>query len=160
MKIMKISVEPEIFLSLSGCSVEKAPNRHFTASLSGYVSEEEEKKILRHGIEEISILGILEDASQVVLFKGMIADANVQYQGQTRFLTIHAVSYTVLLDQKRRKRVFQGQNQTYRQIVDEVLKHAVHTGMIYMGERQKKTDGLVVQYQESRSEERRVGKEC
>ena len=75
MKIMKISVEPEIFLSLSGCSVEKAPNRHFTASLSGYVSEEEEKKILRHGIEEISILGILEDASQVVLFKGMIADA-------------------------------------------------------------------------------------
>ena len=61
MKIMKISVEPEIFLSLSGCSVEKAPNRHFTASLSGYVSEEEEKKILRHGIEEISILGILED---------------------------------------------------------------------------------------------------
>ncbi len=149
MKIMKISVEPEIFLSLSGCSVEKAPNRHFTASLSGYVSEEEEKKILRHGIEEISILGILEDASQVVLFKGMIADANVQYRGQTRFLTIHAVSYTVLLDQKRRKRVFQGQNQTYRQIVDEVLKHAVHTGMIYMGERQKKTDGLVVQYQES-----------
>ncbi len=45
MKIMKISVEPEIFLSLSGCSVEKAPNRHFTASLSGYVSEEEEKKM-------------------------------------------------------------------------------------------------------------------
>ena len=64
-------------------------------------------------------------------------------------MSLHALSYTVLLDQTCRERVFQGNTQTFRQIVDEVLKHTVHTGMIYTADKQAKPERVIVQYKES-----------
>ncbi len=150
MRIIGIKTEPVNFKTLLQCSVNKMLNEHFTVSITGYVSEDQAEKALNNGqSENVSVFAVLEDNSEVLLFQGIKSDASIRYEGDTRLLTVHAVSNTVLLDSRTWLRTFQGRNQTYRDIIDEILKKSEHTGIIYTAGKEEMPGRIVVQYEES-----------
>lgn len=149
MKAVGIEAAPICFKSILACTVGKKINGHFVASITGYVSEEEEKKAMDNDNKPVSIFVSLENGASALMFQGMKTDVEVQYEGDMRLLTVNAISYTWLLDDKTWIRTFQGRSQTYRDIVDEVMKHRKKIGIIFDGNIDEKPGRIVVQYEES-----------
>lgn len=150
MKVVGLKVRPVNFKTLLSCNIGKNINDHFTASITGYVSEEEADKVLKSGQNaNISISAVMEDNTEVLLFQGMRTNVTIRYDGETQVLTVCAVSLTALLDGRSWIRTFQGINQTYRNIVDETLKNSQRTGIIYTAGKTEKPGRIVVQYNES-----------
>ncbi|MDW2798281.1 contractile injection system protein, VgrG/Pvc8 family [Clostridium boliviensis] len=150
MKVVGLKVKPVNFKTLLSCNIGKNINDHFTASITGYVSEEEADKVLKNGQNaNISISAVMEDNTEVLLFQGMRTNVTIRYDGDTQVLTVCAVSLTALLDGRSWIRTFQGMNQTYRNIVDETLKNSQRTGIIYTAGKTEKPGRIVVQYNES-----------
>ena len=150
MKVVGLKIKPVNFKTLLSCNIGKNINDHFTASITGYVSEEEADKVLKNGQNaNISISAVMEDNTEVLLFQGIRANVTIKYDGDTQVLTVCAVSPTALLDGRSWIRTFQGMNQTYRNIVDETLKNNQRTGIIYTAGKTEKPGRIVVQYNES-----------
>lgn len=150
MKAVGLKVKPVNFKTLLSCNIGKNINDHFTASITGYVSEEEADKVLKSGQNaNISISAVMEDNTEVLVFQGMRTNVTIRYDGDTQVLTVCAVSLTALLDGRSWIRTFQGMNQTYRNIVDETLKNSQRTGIIYTAGKTEKPGRIVVQYNES-----------
>lgn len=150
MKVVGLKIKPVNFKTLLSCNIGKNINDHFTASITGYVSEEEADKVLKNGQNaNISISAVMEDNTEVLLFQGIRTNVTIRYDGDTQVLTVCAVSPTALLDGRSWIRTFQGMNQTYRNIVDETLKNSQRTGIIYTAGKTEKPGRIVVQYNES-----------
>ena len=150
MKVVGLKIKPVNFKTLLSCNICKNINDHFTASITGYVSEEEADKVLKNGQNaNISISAVMEDNTEVLLFQGIRTNVTIRYDGDTQVLTVCAVSLTALLDGRSWIRTFQGMNQTYRNIVDETLKNSQRTGIIYTAGKTEKPGRIVVQYNES-----------
>ena len=150
MKVVGLKIKPVNFKTLLSCNIGKNINDHFTASITGYVSEEEADKVLKNGQNaNLSISAVMEDNTEVLLFQGIRTNVTIRYDGDTQVLTVCAVSPTALLDGRSWIRTFQGMNQTYRNIVDETLKNSQRTGIIYTAGKTEKPGRIVVQYNES-----------
>jgi len=121
-------------------------NEHFFAVVTGYMTEEESERALK--ANQLSIYAILENHTSILLFQGIKMDNEIDYIGDTRLVKISAISSTVLLDQEMQFRTFQGRKQTYRKIIDEILKCGQHIGVIYTAGKEE-TNRIMVQYQES-----------
>lgn len=147
MNVLRIRIEPVNFTTIIKCNISKALNEHITSSVEGYVTNEECEKALK--AEYLSIYAILEDNSSRLLFNGIPMTNEIEYSGNTTLLKINGISTTVFLDEDPHFRTFQGQRQTYRNIVDEIIKHSRQTGIIFTAGKEDEPGRIVVQYNES-----------
>lgn len=150
MKAINIFTEPFRLTDITECRIEKTVNEHFQTQITGYISQAEEETYLDRMLEITFIVKAkTEEQEEISLFRGCISDVLIYKEdGMTR-ITVCAKSKTMLLDIGRHTRTYQGEDQTYRQIVDDILSYHEHTALIQPKGKNNGTRGLVVQYEET-----------
>lgn len=151
MREMILKIEPFCFSKIIDCRIEKCINQHFTAEISGYINQEEEERITDFPLNKTVHINAQSDTGEVYsIFKGYVYDMSIEYNGDLRNLKIRLKSNTGKLDIKSNKiRGYQGEKQTYRQIIDTLRADKNEIQVIYSDKKNILTDGLVVQYRET-----------
>lgn len=151
MRPINIYTEPIELTNITECRINKSVNEHFQAVVIGYFKYEELDGTYLNSIfkSPFIIRATTDEQTEVTLFRGIISDFSIDTKDTLTKVTIKAKSMTAKLDMKCHTRTFQGQNQTYREIVDSVLSHHDNTAIIQPKGKGACTKGLVVQYEET-----------
>lgn len=123
MNSYKLKIEPIQIQQITEFQIIKQVNEHIVLSAAGLISTEDAEEILRKQNSDDKILvTLMEDgAESVILFNGYIQKLHLYMEGGVYRIRLRAVSFTYLLDQKKRFRTFQNSEQTYKELVKEVL---------------------------------------
>lgn len=150
MKDFNVVIEPFQLISILECTIHKQANEHFSADVVGYISPENADEIIMRcsPTEKLAITAKGEDGAANVLFKGVINSLSVKSENGLKKLTIHALSFTSLLDQREWVRTFQNERQTYKAVANFIESKYPDAVFIYTSGAES-TNGMVVQYQES-----------
>ena len=145
----KIKISPVSFVTLLKCEIVKRPNQHIKIKAEGYIDNLEDMLHTDWKKEEIQVYFIDEKGEKKRVFCGMMELWTVEEVGALKKLYFEAVSYTVLLDWKKRMRVFQKQNQRFEEIISFLTDSNTESSCIFTEDIHKKTDSILVQYQET-----------
>ena len=145
----KIKISPVSFVTLLKCEIVKRPNQHIKIKAEGYIDNLEDMLHTDWKKEEIQVYFIDEKGEKKRVFCGMMELWTVEEVGALKKLYFEAVSFTVLLDWKKRVRVFQKQNQRFEEIISFLTDSNTESSCIFTEDIRKKTDSILVQYQET-----------
>ena len=145
----KIKISPVSFVTLLKCEIVKRPNQHIKIKAEGYIDTLEDMLYTDWKKEEIQVYFIDEKGEKERVFCGMMELWIVEEMGALKKLYFEAVSYTVRLDWKKRVRVFQKQNQRFEEIITFFADSNTKSSCIFTEDLHKKTDSILVQYQET-----------
>jgi len=146
----KIIIKPFQFITLLECEIIREVNQHIKAKVSGYIQDTIDGVLDRDLENEIiSIVEEQEGKEPQNLFYGILEAITVEQEGELRKVSFEAISYTSLLDQTRQVRVFQNKDQTYKDVVSFICRENKRTRTLFTENEKKKTEGLLVQYQET-----------
>jgi hypothetical protein len=145
----KIKISPVSFVTLLKCEIVKKPNQHIKIKAEGYIDNLEDMLHTDWKKEEIQVYFIDEKGEKKRVFCGMMELWTVEEMGALKKLYFEAVSYTVRLDWKKRVRVFQKQNQRFEEIITFFADSNTKSSCIFTEDLHKKTDSILVQYQET-----------
>lgn len=151
MRPINIYTEPIVLTNIEECRINKSVNEHFQAVVTGYYKLEELDNTFLNSIFKAPFIikATTDEQEEATLFRGMICDACIETKDELTKVTIKAKSMTAKLDMECHTRTYQGQNQTYREIVDSVLSQHENTAIIQPKGKGVLAKGLVVQYEET-----------
>lgn len=146
----RIIVDPIPFITVLTCQVRHTVNQHIEAEVCGYVQDQENDLLYRNwGDTAVSIYEEKENGEKLKLFTGMLRTISMEEESDVRKLSFSAVSFTALLDQKRKTCAFQDRDQTIYGIAAFVAGRNKRASYIFQGDKTKKPKGLLVQYKET-----------
>jgi len=152
----KIKFDIFKFKALEELEIDKAIYEHTEVKLKGvideanvadyerYLAKQEPKLVINYG-----------EKGNKILFKGIITDYKFVYKKYDYYLTLKAVSYSILLKQIRRNRIFQNLGTTYNEVFDKLMQDNPKFHLAFaddaMGEMPlvSKEYPLVLQYKEN-----------
>lgn len=144
----EIIVHPFSLERLLFIKIKKKINHHSTLCLKGILSPQEQEKLLFSTHLSTPIQVEVTGEKPHILFTGIIRKMRVKQEGDLYQIEIKAVSYSFLLDLKRKKRSFQDQKKTYHDLVGQITKEQ-GASVIDTLSKDKKTEKLIIQYQET-----------
>ncbi|MDE7312395.1 MAG: DUF2345 domain-containing protein [Eubacterium sp.] len=143
-EVGKYSVEPFALERILELEMTKKVNEHARLHVRG---------VLQEG-EEASLIGQQWDAQPIkltqagkTLFCGVATDLGVICESGVYYLEAEAVSWTIELDRKEKKRSFQEKGRSYQSIVNELAAEAQGTAEYTAPDKQIKN--LLLQYRET-----------
>lgn len=148
MKVVHLRAEPVCFRAILSCEIDKAVNAHFEATVSGYVAESAEEIIKLLEKAEGFVLYGEENGEEASIFRGIICKAKIKTEGDQRILTIVAKSRAYSLDLKRNTCSFQNPDDTYCDIVKQIIGKTKDTSVIFFAGMEKANE-FILQYQET-----------
>ena len=150
MKPINLYTEPFHILDIIDCAIDKKVNEHFTAKVVGRVCPDaDEDSYINTLLQNTFAVKATTEEEDILLFQGNVSHIEIiQEDGVTRIM-VEAESKTAVLDKKVHTRSYQGEKQTYRNLIDHVLSFHKHTAMIQSKGEGVRTRGLVVQYEET-----------
>ena len=150
MKPINLYTEPFHILDIIDCAIDKKVNEHFTAKVVGRVCPDaDEDSYINTLLQNTFAVKATTEEEDILLFQGNVSHIEIiQEYGVTRIM-VEAESKTAVLDKKVHTRSYQGEKQTYRNLIDHVLSFHKHTAMIQSKGEGVRTRGLVVQYEET-----------
>lgn len=134
------------------CETESLIGEHGTLMLLARVDSEEMLYELPD-CQKITVF-LRTGKEKTILFTGIMTDIQLSEQAQMKTVQIEAKSRSWLMDRTKRSRSFQNTKMTYRALAWEILKcyegenPKEQCSLIYAGAQQK-TEGLIVQYEET-----------
>lgn len=150
MKAINIFTEPFELRNIQECRIDKTVNEHFQIIVSGCMYLEMNELYSKYMPGTDFTLKVSTDENEeVTLFRGIIQDIRVYKEEGAVKVTVCAKSKTVMLDVGSHIRTYQGENQTYREIIDQVLSYHKDTAIIQPKGKGCRVEGLVVQYEET-----------
>lgn len=150
MNSYKLKIEPIQIQQITEFQVTKQVNEHIFLTAAGIIRKEEAEEILRKqkSDEEILVTLMENGADDVILFNGYILNLHLRVEGMVYKIRLSAASFTYLLDQTKRFRTFQNGNQTYKELVKEVLSLYQNAAVICTAG-DERIGSIQVQYQET-----------
>lgn len=151
MREIGFKIAPYQFLDLMELTIHKKVNEHATVRLVGRIGEELEDQYVDDAAvnQEVGIKAFDECGREVVLFVGVVKTVSIPNQNQVRILEVEAISYSYLMDITPRTRSFQNEQQTYKSILDTLLKPYPQNGVMLSIGKEEKTNQLIMQYREA-----------
>ena len=149
----KIYVNSEqIFIINPTISINKKIGNHTKVTIKGIVQSESHE--LAVSIESMAELEIWMEEKRAPLFCGLTTYVDVQVKKsggeQYQELYLEAMSYTCLMDKKKKYAAFQKRNVPYEEILDIVLAGYEDVQYLFGSQMSKRTlDRFVVQYEET-----------
>lgn len=139
-----------IVLQIREFEIKKNVNEHISMMLCGIISKNDAEEFLaKQKHEQEARVTLLEEGKEEkVLFCGIVQEIHLFMEGAVYTVTLEAISYTSILDQTKRFRTFQNINQTYRELVKEVLSSYTNASVIFPAS-DKELGDIQVQYQET-----------
>ncbi len=152
--LYNIRLTPYELLELQQLEIKKAINEHDRLYFKGLVNELYMEKYISDtdtGMQvSVAQTGGLFFTKPVMLFKGVVTGIKItRGANRTVYIEVEAISNTYQLDVKRRNRSFQDVQLTYKKLVENVLADYPESEVKICKEATKKTNELIVQYQET-----------
>lgn len=146
----QIQIEGNILITkLLELKITIQANQHVTGYLSGIIEKEMVKKVLQ--LEEnswIQIKAITSNETKNLLI-GMIEQASVTEQGNYYKVRLELSSGTKQLDVLSRKRSFQNENATYKEIIEKVMSEWKAGSFLWQGGTPQPIGKPIIQYEET-----------
>lgn len=143
-EVGKYEVEPFGLERILELRLIKKVNEHAKLSLRGVLKEGCEDSMAEDDWEEKTIT--LKEKGKT-LFCGVATDIGIVCENGVYYLEAEAVSWTVKLDCKRKKRSFQEKGLSYYDIAKKLAKEA--EGKVQCYAQEKKVQNLLLQYRET-----------
>ena len=123
MNAFQIIIEPFQIKRVVRLEIKKQMNEHSRAVVCGLIEEEDAEKIQNQKslYEKVRIVLKEAGAKEEILFQGVVNEISIEMNGMFYYLQITAISFTWLLDKEMHFRTFQKRNQTYNELVQEVI---------------------------------------
>lgn len=123
MNVFQLKIEPFQIRQISKFQIIKQVNEHISAVVKGIISKEDADKFLRNQNknQEISIRCQEDGEEEQVLFNGLIEEVHLNMDGMLYEIELTAHSFTWLLDQGQKFSTFQNVEQTFKELVREVI---------------------------------------
>ncbi len=136
---------------LQELEISERLNEHGQVLVKGILEEEVVRKGIRpFGSQEtIAVYGIKE-SGEVLLFRGIIKEAEVVHQGGIYYVEIRGLSWSSLLDYEEKNRSFQDKEMSYSALLEQVISD--YPGGMFLGEAdmvKQPTGQFLLQYRET-----------
>ena len=117
-----LRVEPYEVVRLFDVKIIQKLNEHGMLYFKGLLSEESKDSYAEIETEgaNVKLSSVSEEGEEHVLFQGVVKDVKVHAEQDTYYIEVHAVSYSKLLDVKRKSRSFQDKKSTYTSLAEQV----------------------------------------
>lgn len=143
-EVGKYEIEPFALERILELRLIKKVNEHAKLSFRGVLKEGEEDRLIEDDWEEKTV--ILKEEGKT-LFCGVAASIGVVCESGVFYLEAEAVSWTVKLDEERKKRSFQENGLSYYDIVKQLANEADGKVKCYAPE--NKVGNLLLEYRET-----------
>lgn len=124
-------------------------NEHAYMKLRGLVGEEYGDGYVKELCEQKVIRVYLETEEQKTLFYGLLQSAEIKHVNRVYYMEVTAVSFSYLLDIKKRKRSFQDKSMLYRDLVRSIVKEYQSGAVLDTASEGSAVGQLLVQYHET-----------
>lgn len=146
-----LMVEPYIIEQLVDVRIKHEMNKHSTLYFRGLLADELKDNYVKDSSEgsSVSLLVNSVDGKREILFRGMVQEIEIKVSNNLYYLEVQAVSYSYLLDTKKKSRSFQDKQMSYTKLLQQVIEgdgDTVVTDEITKG---ANLNQLIVQYQET-----------
>lgn len=156
MREYQIKIDPFNFISLQKLEIERKTNEHAIAVITMRIKDEWKEPYLGILSEKtwVKITGVGEEEGgsgtvRTILFYGLVTDFLFSHDGYETILEIELTSGTVLMDCKPHFRVFQNNNAVCAEIHQRLISEYQDGQVICMNGNKDKTEGVLMQYQET-----------
>lgn len=140
-------VEPIPFLEINALKLEEQVNEHASLQICGKIREEDEGQlnVLTASRTEI----VLKTKKGMILFRGILSRMGVEHSGRQIIVEVLALSYSCLLDRKKKKRPFHNPERTIEDIMRIVCDDTEHTNVIFGSQCERQAGVFLMQYEET-----------
>lgn len=147
MKAVKLNINPFQIISIEKFKIAVNLNRHIEVEIEGFSSELDSEIILKNNTVYIEAED--ENEEKQCLFQGMVTKFSQKVEGELTRISIHASSFTILLESEKHVRFFQDTHKTFRSIVEKINQANQQVSTIYGKAADRRLEKLVVQYEET-----------
>lgn len=146
-----IQISPFKITSLLSMQITQAQGDHAVAAFKGVVEEAEAKRILKLAGAQVAItISRRSEAGKTAgFYEGVATDLSIYHEGGVYYVEGQAASYTYLMDIKRKKRSYQFKEQSYEQLVNQVVSGYQEGAFLDTISNGKKTGQFLTQYEET-----------
>lgn len=151
MREVGFQIAPYQFLDLMELTIHKKVNEHVAARIVGKIAEELEGQYADDAAvnQEVGIKAVDETGKEEILFTGVVKSVSIRNRNQVRILEVEAVSCSYLMDITPRTRSFQNEQQTYRSILDTIIKPYPKNDIRMTAGKDQTTKQIIMQYRET-----------
>lgn len=135
------------FLSILELEICHRENVHENLEIRAIVKETDEESILYTDWSDTEILVIKKNEEDRPLFYGVIKTFICKKENKLLVVEITGLGKTIVLDREKKRRSFQNQQMTYKQLVGEVLKN--YDNFIWNTAEDRMIGTPIVQYEET-----------
>ena len=144
-----LEIDPIALEALYELEIVKEINEHSSLHFKGVVEEDKNKYIhLRDTQKELEVNKV-DDAGTEILFKGKISNLKIKAVRDIYHIEVEAVSYISDLDLKLKKRSFQDQKMTYKQLLKEVIADYPGGDVMDKASQGAQIEKFILQYRET-----------
>jgi hypothetical protein len=140
----RISITPFEFESILEIRIEKPLNDHATLYVHGIVKDDLEDMPV-HDMTESTQVKCENDGQ--IYFSGVLQSVTTTCIDAVYYLEVFAVSSTILLDTVKHKRSFQDNTESYKSIVEKIIKD--NQGTVTFNADELNVENILVQYDET-----------
>ena len=140
----KLRISPFEFESIIEMRINKKLNEHDTLYVFGVIKEDKQFAPVSDVTEGTSIIC---ENNGIVYFNGVLQSVKVKCWESVYYLEVYAISNTVLLDTVKYKRSFQDNSQTYKSIVESVIKS--NGASVTYNASELTVENIILQYDET-----------
>ncbi len=147
---LKVSTPYEI-KSLSEIKIENSLNEHSKVYISGIISDEMKESYAEKAKTQdiIEVIQVADDSKEELLFKGFVTGIAIKSVRGVYYIEIEGLSNTFQLDIKLKKRSFQNEGMSYKDVVKKILSDYEGADFIDTASNDKKIEKFIVQYNET-----------
>jgi len=146
-----LRVSPYEIERLLEVSIHQEINEHGKLYLKGVLSKSQEDDYAKAPSKGTVIALSTVDSSgeEFILFQGVVMDLNIHVSQETRYIEVHAVSYSYLLDIEKKSRTFQNKKMTYTALAEQVTSSYEGATVIDAVTNGAATEKFIIQYMET-----------
>lgn len=132
-------------------AIQQEINKHATLKLTGIIDGKYEDTYVKQAEEFKSIEVYSEDekSEYKILFRGVVRSELIRFSQGIYYLEIEGISYTYLLDIKKRKQSFQDAKLTHQNIINHIMKQYEEWDIQYTISSKEGIGQLLIQYNET-----------
>jgi len=136
---------------IESLSIQQNLNKHATMLLTGIIDEKfiDQFVVQNEEYKDIEIYTEDETSEYKILFRGIVKEEQIRYVQGIYYIEIVGISYTYLLDIKKRKQSFQDAAKSLQEIVTHIMKQYEKWDVQDTINRKEGVGQLLIQYNET-----------
>ena len=149
--ISNLLVTPYEIRQLLEVKIQQKINEHGMLYLKGILSNAQEENYAELSTKGTNVALSALDAygEEYIVFQGVVKDVSIQVAQEIRYIEVHAISYSYLLDVEKKSRSFQNKKNSYTDLAKQVTADYAAADVIDVVTNGVPTNKFIVQHMET-----------